>query len=469
IYTPIIIPPTTNQQRVNHQMESLLSNVSRSCPFLARTPAATLRQLSTTINGCPHANATASLCSFQGCPAVPCDGQGSCRSVSSSFDQEHFLIPKGRMATMTNLPEKFAKHDGIVPPPPSAGFARTEAKSTSAGHGAASLHLQQHPFDYEGFYQSEIDKKHSDKSYRYFNNINRLAQEFPKAHVASGEHVTVWCSNDYLGMSKHPLVVQDMKNTLDKYGAGAGGTRNIAGNAQLHLSLEQELASLHNKDNALIFSSCFVANDATLSTLASKMPGCVHLLGCIQPCLHDPGHCFKSMIGACPRLLRLRVFIPCARCWYVRKYWSGVAEYIDAMDEMDIITAGSNRMIDMIRSYAPGLFHDFSPPPIVSGALTSIRYLKRSAKNARTAVHTRSLKTRLADLGIPSFPTLPTLSRFSLKLVTALESIWTKRGLKRESDWEKMGGCAGLVTLRDIEMQMENVPIAASPMVSAIA
>ncbi|KAF9360641.1 mitochondrial 5-aminolevulinate synthase [Mortierella sp. AD094] len=133
-------------------------------------------------------------------------------------------------------------------------------------------------FDYEAVYETELQKKHQDKSYRFFNNINRLAQRFPRAHTAKIEdEVTVWCSNDYLGMSKNPVVVETMKATLSKYGAGAGGTRNIAGNGALHLELEEELASLHHKPAALVFSSCYVANDATLSTLAQKLPNCVIL------------------------------------------------------------------------------------------------------------------------------------------------------------------------------------------------
>lgn len=137
-----------------------------------------------------------------------------------------------------------------------------------------------HPgaFNYDEFYKAELDKKHKDKSYRYFNNINRLANRFPMAHTNRADHhVTVWCSNDYLGMGRHPEIIKSMQETLDTYGAGAGGTRNIAGNAQLHLNLERELADLHGKTGALVFSSCFVANDATLATLGSKMPGCVIL------------------------------------------------------------------------------------------------------------------------------------------------------------------------------------------------
>jgi 5-aminolevulinate synthase len=133
-------------------------------------------------------------------------------------------------------------------------------------------------FDYEGFYSAELDKKHKDKSYRYFNNINRLAQEFPRAHMASkDERVTVWCSNDYLGMGRNPQVLKTMHDTLDKYGAGAGGTRNISGHNQHAMALEATIAKLHAKEAALVFSSCYVANDATLATLGSKLPNCVIL------------------------------------------------------------------------------------------------------------------------------------------------------------------------------------------------
>lgn len=133
-------------------------------------------------------------------------------------------------------------------------------------------------FNYDKFYENELDKKHKDKSYRYFNNINRLAQEFPRAHMATpADRVTVWCSNDYLGMGRNKEVLNSMHKTLDKYGAGAGGTRNISGHNQHAVGLEKTLADLHGKDGALVFSSCYVANDATLATLGSKLPDCVIL------------------------------------------------------------------------------------------------------------------------------------------------------------------------------------------------
>lgn len=133
-------------------------------------------------------------------------------------------------------------------------------------------------FDYNAFYNGELEKKHKDKSYRYFNNINRLAQEFPRAHTASAEErVTVWCSNDYLGMGRNRQVLESMHQTLETYGAGAGGTRNISGHNKHAVQLEDTLAKLHGKEGALVFSSCYVANDATLATLGSKLPDCVIL------------------------------------------------------------------------------------------------------------------------------------------------------------------------------------------------
>ncbi|KAL4875684.1 pyridoxal phosphate-dependent transferase [Aspergillus karnatakaensis] len=134
--------------------------------------------------------------------------------------------------------------------------------------------FQRHGLDQ--FCQDELDKKHRDKSYRYFNNINRLAGHFPRAHLSRSEdRVTVWCSNDYLGMSRNPQVLQAMDEALKTYGAGAGGTRNISGHNRHAVQLEETLAKLHNKPSALVFSSCYVANDATLSTLGSKLPNCV--------------------------------------------------------------------------------------------------------------------------------------------------------------------------------------------------
>lgn len=149
-----------------------------------------------------------------------------------------------------------------------------------ANHGhldiAPSMTNPEASFDYNGFLNDELERKRVDKSYRYFNNINRLAEEFPKAHRSQEEKkVTVWCSNDYLGMGKNDLTLQEMKQTLDRYGSGAGGTRNIAGHNRHAIKLESELAALHKHEAALVFSSCFVTNDAVLSLLGQKMKNLV--------------------------------------------------------------------------------------------------------------------------------------------------------------------------------------------------
>lgn len=139
-------------------------------------------------------------------------------------------------------------------------------------------HFGGQAFAYEDFFHQQIQRKKNDHSYRIFKKVSRLAGagEFPKAYEYSwGEKpITVWCSNDYLGMSCHPSVKDAVKKALEENGAGAGGTRNISGNSLLHERLESALAQLHQKESALLFTSCYVANDTTLFTLAKQLPGC---------------------------------------------------------------------------------------------------------------------------------------------------------------------------------------------------
>ncbi|KAF2860949.1 tetrapyrrole biosynthesis, 5-aminolevulinic acid synthase [Piedraia hortae CBS 480.64] len=214
-------------------MEPLL----RQCPFLKQTTPSAMRAM--------NLQAVGRKCPVFG-PAL--------------------RVQKARMAThAAHVP---TQHAPFVPPP---------------HQPAQSKHAESEPrkparFDYNGFYRQELDKKRKNKSYRYFNNINRLAQEFPQAHMsAPDERVTVWCSNDYLGMGRNRKVLDKMHETLDRYGAGAGGTRNISGHNQHAMDLEATIARLHAKEAALVFSSCYVANDATLATLGSKFPNCVIL------------------------------------------------------------------------------------------------------------------------------------------------------------------------------------------------
>ncbi|SGY15293.1 BQ5605_C013g07316 [Microbotryum silenes-dioicae] len=342
-------------------------------------------------------------------------------------------------------------------------------------------------FEYDSFYHQELDKKHKDKSYRYFNNINRLRAKFPVAHTAKVEdEVTVHCSNDYLGMGRHPVVLQAMHECLDKYGAGAGGTRNIAGNGQLHLALEKELADLHGKPAALVFSSCYVANVETcesgivdtMSTLGSKLPGCVILsdesnhASMIQGIRHSRANKvifkhndvadlkakLKALPIDTPKIIAFEsVYSMCGSvgpieeiCDLAEKYGAitfldevhavgmygprgaGVAEHLDfeanknggkigsAMDRIDIVTgtlgkaygvvggyiAASTKLVDMIRSYAPGfIFTTSLPPANMAGARAAIAYQKEHIGDRQQQQrNVATVKSKLTAIGIPVIP-----------------------------------------------------------------
>lgn len=270
-------------------MEALLGSSRAMCPFLNKTSPATLRTLSTATHQSPGGGTITNLQFIaRRCPVMSkALAVQSARNRTTNFSttssakvgafksvvSKKLHTSAERKANVEQTP--FKANVQAYPAPHKANPAAAK-DATFSGPKPAPPTVPR--FDYEGFYNEELDKKHKDKSYRYFNNINRLAQEFPRAHMATKEDkVTVWCSNDYLGMGRNKKVLEAMHKTLDTYGAGAGGTRNISGHNQHAVGLEKTLADLHHKEGALVFSSCYVANDATLATLGSKMPNCVIL------------------------------------------------------------------------------------------------------------------------------------------------------------------------------------------------
>ena len=147
--------------------------------------------------------------------------------------------------------------------------------------------------DYAKAFAEALQALKDEGRYRVFADIRRDRGRFPAArHYANGaaRPITVWCSNDYLGMGQHPAVLAAMHEALDAAGAGSGGTRNISGTTHYHVELEAELADLHGKEAALLFTSAYVANDTTLATLRKLLPGLRHLLGREEPRLHDRRH-----------------------------------------------------------------------------------------------------------------------------------------------------------------------------------
>ncbi|KAF7189305.1 5-aminolevulinate synthase, mitochondrial [Pseudocercospora fuligena] len=278
-------------------MEALLRQSRAMCPFLNKTSPATLRTLSTSTSvqqtapgggamtnlqtiarRCPIMGKALSVRSAQVGNAALSGAFGGTRAYHAKVPRANLHTTSAKEAKAVEMPHRARDQHPPYLNPASAKSTAATHSSVKQGPAAAPPPPKATTFDYDGFYNTELDKKHKDKSYRYFNNINRLAQEFPRAHMsARDERVDVWCSNDYLGMGRNPQVLKKMHETLDMYGSGAGGTRNISGHNQHAMSLEATCAKLHNKEAALVFSSCYVANDATLATLGSKMKDCVIL------------------------------------------------------------------------------------------------------------------------------------------------------------------------------------------------
>jgi len=324
-------------------------------------------------------------------------------------------------------------------------------------------------FDYEGFFDDALGRLHREGRYRVFRQLGRELAPGPVAFTSiDGKRraVTVWCSNDYLGMSRHPLVLEASRSALARYGAGAGGTRNIAGTHDPIVALEAELASLHGKDAALVFSSGYVANDTVLATLAAALPRCVVLSDAdnhasmiegirrsraetIVFAHNDPADldarlaaldpsrprlvAFESLYSMNGDLAPLRELLAVARRHGALTYvdethavgvhgpqGGGVLEADGLLDQADLVQGGLGKgfgviggfvtggrtLIDFVRSHAPGfIFTTALPPATAAAALASIRHLRRS-QTERQALWRRvsSLRARLSSAGLALLP-----------------------------------------------------------------
>ena len=321
--------------------------------------------------------------------------------------------------------------------------------------------------NYDLIFDKAIDRLHAEGRYRVFVDILRNKGAYPNARCFAGHNgpkpITVWCSNDYLCMGQHPKVITAMEEALHDVGAGSGGTRNIGGNTHYHVELEEELADLHGKNGALLFTSGYVSNEATLATLAKLLPSCIiysdelnhasmiagiRNSGCEKRVFrhNDLEHLEELLADSDPHAAKLIAFesvysmdgdvAPIAAiCDLADKYnaltycdevhavgmygerGGGITERDGVADRVTIIEgtlgkafgvmggyiAAERKIVDVIRSYAPGfIFTTSLSPVLVAGVLASVKHLKSSSeeRDAQQA-HAAMLKSMLTDAGLP--------------------------------------------------------------------
>src|SRR5438874_854302 len=283
--------------------------------------------------------------------------------------------------------------------------------------------------DFDDFFKARIDALPAEGRYRVFADLERRCGSFPRAYDHRiGAEVTVWCSNDYLGMGQHPLVLAAMAKELRGSGAGAGGTRNISGTSHAHVLLERELAALNGSEAALVFTSGFVANEAALSTLAASMPGMVVLsdqmnhASMIAGIRHSGAEKLIFRHNDPDDLARLLASLPAARpklvCFESVYSMDGdiapiaelcdVAERFGAMTYLDEVHAvglygphgGGIAERDGV---APGfIFTSAMPPLLAAGARAAVRHLRESqTERAAHQERVATVKRRLAEAGLP--------------------------------------------------------------------
>jgi 5-aminolevulinate synthase len=321
--------------------------------------------------------------------------------------------------------------------------------------------------DYQRIFAAAIDRLHAEGRYRVFIDILRNKGTFPNARCFAGHNgpkpITVWCSNDYLAMGQHPDVIAAMEEALHDVGAGSGGTRNIGGNTHYHIQLEAELADLHGKESALLFTSGYISNEATLATLGKLLPGCVIFSdelnhasmiagirnsGCEKRVFrhNDLAHLEELLAEADPEAPKLIAFesvysmdgdvAPIAEiCDLADRYnaityldevhavgmygarGGGISERDGLAHRLTIIEgtlgkafgvmggyiAADRNIVDVVRSYAPGfIFTTSLSPVLVAGALASVRHLKASSieRDGQQAAAAK-LKAMFDSAGLP--------------------------------------------------------------------
>ena len=323
--------------------------------------------------------------------------------------------------------------------------------------------------NYDKFFINALDVLKQEGRYRVFNDIKRISGKFPNAVYFSGDKekkVVVWCSNDYLGMGQNKYVIEEMHKAIDIAGAGSGGTRNISGTTHYHVLLEQELADLHHKESALLFTSGYISNEASLSTLVSIMPNCIifsdelNHASMIQGMRNssaekkifkhnDPEHLNTLLKESDPERPKLIAFesvysmdgdiAPIKEICAVAKEnkgltyldevhavgmygarGGGIAEREGIMDQIDVIEgtlakaygtmggyiAANKYIIDTVRSFASSfIFTTSLPPAIAAGALASVKHLKQSnLERKKHQENAEKLKIKLRQTGIVVMP-----------------------------------------------------------------
>jgi 5-aminolevulinate synthase len=322
--------------------------------------------------------------------------------------------------------------------------------------------------NYEAFFRKQLDGLRREGRYRVFADLERRVGDFPRATFykeRARSQVTIWCSNDYLGMGQHPSVLAAMHEAIDRCGAGAGGTRNISGTNHYHVLLEQELAALHGTESALLFNSGYMSNWATLATIASGIPGCVvlsdasnhasmiegirqskaerHIFAHNDPAdlerqlkLVEPGRpkmiVFESIYSMDGDIAPMREILDLADKYGAMTYLDevhavglygehggGISEREGLRERITVIEgtlakgfgviggyiAGTAAMCDYVRSFASGfIFTTSLPPAITAGAIASVQHLRASsAERTRHQDRVARVRRRLDDVGVPHY------------------------------------------------------------------